>query len=53
MVNCKMYIDNIMGRARMTEGLHYAIGMLAERKESMNRVASLIEIGSSQAEYRK
>ena len=46
-------LDNIIVRARMTDGLHYAIGKLAERKESMNRVASLIEIGSSQAEYRK
>jgi PAS domain S-box-containing protein len=46
-------LDNIIVRARMTDGLHYAIGKLAERKESMNRVASLIEIGSSQAEYKK
>ena len=46
-------LDNIIVRARMTDGLHYAIGKLAERKERMNRVASLIEIGSSQAEYKK
>ena len=46
-------LDNIIVRARMTDGLHYAIGKLAERKERMNRVASLIEIGSSQAESKK
>ncbi len=46
-------LDNIIVRARMTDGLHYAIGKLAERKERMNRVASLIEVGGSHAEHKK
>ena len=46
-------LDNIIVRARMTDGLHYAIGKLAERKERMSRVASLIEVGGSQSEHKK
>ncbi len=46
-------LDNIIVRARMTDGLHYAIGRLAERKERMNRVASLIEVSGSQTERKK
>jgi anti-anti-sigma factor len=36
-------LDNIIVRARMTDGLHYAIGRIAERRERMGRVGSLIE----------
>ena len=46
-------LDNIIVRARMTDGLHYAIGRLAERRERMNRVASLIEVGGGQGEQKK
>ncbi len=46
-------LDNIIVRARMTDGLHYAIGKLAERKERMSRVASLIEVGGFQSENKK
>ena len=46
-------LDNIIVRARMTDGLHYAIGKLAERKERMSRVASLIEVGGFQSENNK
>jgi PAS domain S-box-containing protein len=46
-------LDNIIVRARMTDGLHYAIGKLAERKERMSRVASLIEVGGNQSEHKK
>ena len=48
-----VYLDNIIVRARMTDGLHYAIGKLAERKERMSRVASLIEVGGFQSENKK
>lgn len=44
-------LDNIIVRARMTDGLHFAIGKLAERKERMNRVASLIEVNGSHGEH--
>ena len=46
-------LDNIIVRARMTDGLHYAIAKLAERKEKMNRVTSLIEVGGSHSEVMK
>ena len=46
-------LENIIVRARMTDGLHYAIGKLAERKERMNRVASLIDVGGYQSEHKK
>lgn len=46
-------LDNIIVRARMTDGLHYAIGQLAERKERMSRVASLIDVGGYQSEHKK
>ena len=46
-------LDNIIVRGRMTDGLHYAIGKLAERKERMGRVASLIEVTSNQNVHKK
>ena len=46
-------LDNIIVRARMTDGLHYAIGKLAERKERMERVASLIDVAGSPSGRKK
>ncbi len=46
-------LENIIVQARMTDGLHYAIGKLAERKERMNRVASLIEVSGSRSGHNR
>ena len=46
-------LENIIVRARMTDGLHYAIGKLAERKERMERVASLINVAGSPSGRKK
>jgi anti-anti-sigma factor len=46
-------LDNIIVRARMTDGLHYAIGRLAERKARMSKVSSLIDVAGSFDERKK
>ncbi len=46
-------LDNITVRGRMTDGLHYAIGKLADRRERVGRIATMVDVADNRSGFKK